>query len=147
MVFPFCQVYILSILPHLNIWNTIHNEKILFNMLKNSREFFFCQATFVSFLLPSIRPLLFLVWTDTKTSLMIALPVSSLIPNIITISAYKSSLKYRFEIIFGLNIFSVGISVSVLIPNFIVIDKAMFATLTLKSEESVKGSLNSSFSG
>ena len=116
-------------------------------MLKNSREFFFCQATFVSFLLPSIRPLLFLVWTDTKTSLMIVLPVSSLIPNIITISAYKSSLKYRFEIIFGLNIFSVGISVSVLIPNFIVIDKAMFATLTLKSEESVKGSLNSSFSG
>jgi len=76
-----------------------------------------------------------------------ALPVSSLLPNIITISAYESSLKYRFEIIFSLNIFSVGISTSVLIPNFIVIEKAMFATLTLNSEESVKGNLNSSFSG
>ena len=105
MVFPFCQVYILSILPHLTIWNTIHNEKILFNMLKNSREFFFCQGAFVSCLLPSLWPLLFLVWTDTRTSLMISLAVSCFLPKYHQYFCLRKSSKMQIWNYFGLKYF------------------------------------------
>lgn len=145
VVFPFCQVYILSILPHLTIWNTIHNENILFNMLKNSREFFFCQGTFVSCLLPSLRPLLFLVWSDIRTSLMIALPVSCLLPKYHHYFSLWKFSKVQIWNYIWLKYFQYW-HINLSINSKLYCDgEGHVATLTLNSEESVKVSLNSSF--
>lgn len=99
------------------------------NMLKNLTIFFFCQGTIVICLLPSLIPLLFLIWTDAKNSVMIPLPVS----------CFLSSHPQHF----CLREFSGSISLSELIPNFTGMYKSMLTILTLDSDRCVIMSLNS----
>lgn len=80
MVFPFCRIYVLSRAPYLAACDTMHSEKVLFSILKNSTEFFFLSKD-TCYLPSAFYQALIISCLDWCKNLFNECPASVLLPS------------------------------------------------------------------